>query len=197
MPQTEEEQMPRGKRRKGLGKKRGTLAMEMKYQSRRGWNMFATSDQQAYRTLRVASFPDYMKSSDASDIIGVKNLVENWSRLALPKAKAKANMLKYFNTASKAEALSGTRGEAIAQFMLQKKGGWGTLHRLPWARRDPTRERAEPRFGSSIGLFGGTTVTGAKRTKKDLESLIRTIQNMFQGLDKYPNITVTVTTSRY
>ena len=188
--------MTRRKRKTILGKKRGTLQMEQKYQAIRGIDRFIYDDQQAYRNLRVASFPDYMKGSDASDIIGVKNLVENFGRLAVPSTKVKSGALKYYSQASKAQALSMNRGEAIAQFMLQMKGGAGTLVRLPHHRRDPSRPRAEPRFGSSLGVIGGTRVTGAKRVKKHLEDLIRTIQNMFKGLDKYPNIKVTVKSSR-
>ena len=184
--------MNRGKRKTP---KKGTLAMEMKYQMIVGWHMFVSSDEQAYRSVRVASFHEYMKTKDAQDILSIKNAFENAQRFFTPQGTAQEQYLKHFGRKAKAEGMSAIRTEKIASFVLQMKESL-RIKRLPWHRRNPDRPRAEPRFGSSFGVISGTKVTGADRVYKKMEDVARAINNMFLEWGKYPNITVTIRTSR-
>ena len=181
------------KRRKP--RKKGSLAMEQKYQAIKGVEMFEKSDQQAYRTLRVASFTEYMNNKDAGDILKIKNAFENSQRFFTPKGTAQEQFLKHFGAKGKAEGYQATRTDKIASFMLQMKQGL-RINRLAWHRRDRDRPRAEPRFGSSLGIIGGTQVKGADRVYKKMENVVRAVNKMFLDMGKYPNITVTITSSR-
>lgn len=184
--------MNRGKRKTP---KKGTLAMEQKYQFIKGWQMFVSSDEQAYRSVRVASFHEYMNDKDAGDIISIKNAFENAQRFFTPQGTAQQQYLKHFGRKAKAEGMTATRTDKIASFVLQMKQGL-RIKRLPWHRRDQDRARAEPRFGSSIGMIGQTKVTGADVVYAKMEQLATALNDMFLRIGKYPNITVTIRTSR-
>ena len=182
-------------KRKRTPRRRGTLAMEQKYQAIKGEDMFVSSDEQAYRTVRVASFTEYMKTKDAQDIISIKNAVENTQRFFTPKGRAQEQFLKHFGRKAKGEGMAATRTDKIASFVLQMKQGL-RINRLAWHRRDRDRPRAEGRFGSSLGKISGTEVKGADTTYDNLEDVSRAVNNMFVEMGKAPNITVTIRSSR-
>ena len=183
------------RKKRTLERKRGSLAMEQKYQLLRGWQMFVSSDEQAYRSVRVASFHEYMNNKDAGDIIGIKNAFENAQRFFAPQGTAQKQFLNHFGKKAKAEGMQTTRTDKIASFVLQMKQGL-RINRLPWHRRDLGRPRAEPRFGSSLGRIGRTKVTGADVVYAKMEQLATALNDMFLEWGKYPNITVTIRTSR-
>lgn len=182
-------------RKRTLERKRGSLAMEQKYQFIKGWAMFVSSDEQAYRSVRVGSFHEYMNDKDAGDIIGIKNAFENAQRFFAPQGTAQKQYLNHFGREAKAEGMTATRTDKIASFVLQMKQGL-RIKRLPWHRRDLGRPRAEPRFGSSIGVIGRTKVSGADVVYEKMEQLATALNDMFLRIGKYPNITVKINTSR-
>ena len=147
------------------------LTREKKYQVIRAYHAgrISLTDLKAISKLgSVGAMDEYMKSSDKKDLLSLEGGIH---RLIMTRGDAKKMALVKFSP----RALSRNREDYIAEYYsgYNKPINWT---REEYMMRKKGAKPAKPRYGSSKGKIGRTTVKGAKRVLSDFEKLVKSLQ---------------------
>ena len=149
------------------------LLREKKYQVLRAYHagrISLTDLKMLSKVGSVGAFDEYMKKSDKTDLLSLEGGIH---RLTMTRGDAKRMAEVKF----KPRKLPQNREDFLGSYYS------GYRKRINWTREDfmkrkKGRKPSKPRIGSSKGKIGKTNVIGAKKTLKDFELLVKSLQRL-------------------